>query len=159
MRERLSVRVLLLSPEGRLLPFKYRNTGPNGAERPHWTTVGGGRDEAETIEQTAAREAAEETGLAGIRLGPIVWYGEDSQRSAWDVVLKEHFIVAFAPSETVDTVAWTDHERRQILDYRWWKSDEIRKSSEVIYPPGLADLLEPVLAGNYPPGPIILPAI
>jgi hypothetical protein len=72
-------------------------------------------------------------------------------------VLKEHFIVAFAPSETIDTSGWTDHERKQILECRWWRSDEIRNSSEVIYPPGLADLLEPVLTGKYPLEPIILP--
>jgi len=154
------VRVLLLSPMRRLLLFKYRHTAPDGLDYPVWATVGGGREPGETIEQTAARELAEETGIAGIRLGPVVWYGEDGHRGARiGRVYLEHFILAEAPTETLDTAGWTDGERDEILETRWWTLDEIRASNEPIYPFGLADLLEPLLAGELPEGVRVLPVL
>lgn len=160
MRERHSVRVLLLSPQERVLLFKYRNTAPNGREYPCWSTAGGGRDHGETIEQTAAREVLEETGISGVRLGPVVWYGEDNERCGdRSILFKEHFIVAFAPSETLDTSGWTDWERAQIIAIRWWSPLELRESAENIFPRNLGTLIEPILAGTYPAAPINLPAI
>ena len=154
------VRVILLSPSARVFMMKYRNLGPSGQPRPCWTLAGGGREEGETIEQTAVREIAEETGMSDLRLGPVVWYGEDSHRSGdWKVVFKEHFILAFASSEAVDRGGWTDHERRQILETRWWSTEELRMSKEVVYPFALADYLEPLLAGDYPAGILTLPGI
>jgi hypothetical protein len=48
------------------------------------------------------REIREETGLSPVGLGPVVWYGEDSHRSGdWKITFKEHFILAFAPTETI----------------------------------------------------------
>jgi len=73
------VRLLLLSPQRRLLMFKHRHLRPDGIEEPSWVTIGGGREPGETIEQTARRELAEETGLRAEnweRLGQI--HGADS---------------------------------------------------------------------------------
>ena len=159
MAESPRVRVILLSPSDRVLMIKYRNLGPSGTPNPCWTLAGGGREEGETIAQTAVREVAEETGMTDVRLGPIVWYGEDGQRSGdWKFVFKEHFIVAFAPTETVDESGWTDHERREILETRWWTIQALRTTDEVIYPPGLADHLPAILEGRYPMEILRLPA-
>jgi 8-oxo-dGTP pyrophosphatase MutT (NUDIX family) len=160
MRERQSVRVLLLSPDQRILLFKYRNAAADGISRPCWATVGGGREPGESIEATAAREAIEETGISGIRLGPVVWYGEDGTRCGdGSVLFKEHFVVAFAPNETVSSAGWTDWEREQIVAFRWWQTNELRCSNENIFPRNLGVLLEPILAGAYPTAPITLPPI
>jgi ADP-ribose pyrophosphatase YjhB (NUDIX family) len=158
--EPMRVRVLLLSPVSRLLLFKYRSIQPSGHPRPCWTTAGGGREPGETIQQAALREIAEETGMRGVRLGPVVWYGEDGHRSGdWKLVFREHFIVAFADSEEIDTSGWTDHERREVLEFRWWPVEELRRTDEVIYPFGLADLLEPIVSGIYPDELVTLPPI
>ncbi len=160
MIEPTRVRVLLLSPRRRILLIKYRNTGPTGVPRPCWMTAGGGLEDGETIEQAALREIAEETGMIDVRLGPVVWYGEDSHRSGdWNALYKEHFIVAFAPTETVDDGGWTEHERQQVVETRWWTIDSLRQSTERIYPFGLADLLEPIMDGIYPTEIVSLPPI
>src|ERR1700722_2782481 len=75
MRERLTARVLLLDPAGRILLMKGRLPGrPAGPE--FWYSVGGGVDEGETLAQAAAREIVEETGLTDAVLGPTVWRDE-----------------------------------------------------------------------------------
>ena len=159
-RVRRSVRVLLISPLKRVLLFKYKNTAPDGVERPCWSTVGGGRPDDETIAQTALREILEETGMSDVRLGPVVWYGEDAERVGdGSIVFKEHFVVAHALTEALDTGGWTDWERDQIIDIRWWTADELQLSAENIFPRNLGSLLEPILAGLYPREPVILPPI
>ena len=98
--------------------------------------------------------------MAEVRLGPVVWYGEDSHRSGdWKVVFKEHFILAFAATEAIDRSGWTDHERREILETRWWSVEELRMSNDAVYPFELAAYLEPLLAGDYPAGILMLPKI
>ena len=160
MTDSTRVRVVLISPGGRVLMIKYRNLGPSGAPRPCWTLAGGGREPGETIAQTALREIAEETGMTDVRLGPVVWYGEDGHRSGdWKFVFKEHFIVAFASTEALDKSGWTDHERREILETRWWTIEDLRTTDDVIYPPGLADHLRPVLEGQYPAEILMLPTL
>lgn len=160
MRERDSVRVLLLSPQKRLLLIKYRNVGKDGVSRPCWTTAGGGGDDGETALQAAAREIVEETGIASAVLGPIVWYCEDSRRSgAWQVRHKENFVVAFSPTEALQRHGWTEHERDEILEMAWWTAEDIAASSETIYPPNLGAALKPILDGVYPDGVARLPDV
>lgn len=131
--------------------MRYRNTDPSGVDRPCWITAGGGMEAGETIAETALREIEEETGLSAVSLGPVVWYGEDSIRSGdRGITFKEHFIVAHSKTEDVRKDRWTEHERQQILEMRWWSIHEINESSDAIYPIGLHDLLTPILAGEYP---------
>ncbi len=160
MRETDRVRIILVSPGARVLMFKYRNIGPTGVSSPCWTLVGGGREDGETLEQTALREVVEETGVTDVRLGPVVWYGEDSHRSGgWNVRHREHFILAFAGSEAIQESGWTEHEQAEILETRWWRLEDLRHTDEPIYPFGLAGLLEPLLRGEHPKQVVTLPPI
>jgi hypothetical protein len=65
----------------------------------------------------------------------------------------------FAPTETISDRGWTEHERNQIIETRWWTIEELRRTTETIYPVGIADLLDPLLSGNYPAEIIKLPPI
>ena len=64
-RLRLAARVILLDPDGRVLLMRYDDGPPNGS---HWTTPGGGLNEAEDYRAAALRELAEETGWSDIAL-------------------------------------------------------------------------------------------
>lgn len=68
-------RVILLSPRGRILLIRYRNTDRSGIDNPCWITAGGGIEPGETLFEAALREISEETGLVDLRLGRSVWYG------------------------------------------------------------------------------------
>lgn len=114
----------------------------------------------ESIIETAMREIMEETGLEDVRFGPVVWYGEDSKRSGdWGITFKEHFIVAHSKSEALGNSQWTEHERQQILETRWWSNTEIENSSDAIYPLNLHRLLKPIVDGKYPKGLLEIPSI
>ena len=64
-RLRLAARVILLDPDDRVLLMRYDDGPPNGS---HWTTPGGGLNEAEDYRAAALRELAEETGWSDIPL-------------------------------------------------------------------------------------------
>ena len=94
MRERLTARVLLFDPQGRLLLVRGRAT-PD-AELSFWFTVGGGVDPGETLEAGALREVAEETGFTAVELGPVVWERASvfTLADGETVILKESYFVA-----------------------------------------------------------------
>jgi 8-oxo-dGTP pyrophosphatase MutT (NUDIX family) len=64
------VRVLLLDEEDRLLPLGVAVPRTRPAL---WIARGGGLEDGEDARLTAAREIAEETGLADLHVGPEVW--------------------------------------------------------------------------------------
>jgi len=75
MRERLTARVVLLDPQDRVLLLKGRlPSQPQGPS--FWFTVGGGLEDGESLAEAALRETLEETGLADVARGPVVWRDE-----------------------------------------------------------------------------------
>jgi len=66
---------------------------------------------------------------------------------------ERYFLVRAASSE-VSLANLLPHEWRTYRDHRWWSLAEMRGCGEVFFPPGLADLLVPVLAGHVPALPM-----
>jgi 8-oxo-dGTP pyrophosphatase MutT (NUDIX family) len=157
LRDRLTVRVLLFDPDGRLLLMKGRFPGmpAQGA----WFTVGGGAEAGETILQAAVREVREETGFTDVEYGPVIWRSDGplTLPSGERVMMREHFIVARCAGGEPSREGWDELERRLVIDLRWWTLDDLAACEEVVYPTGLAKLLPEVLAGRHPREPLTIP--
>ena len=158
---RPSARVLLLDPDDRLLLLCYRSARTT---KRWWITVGGGLDPDETFEACALRELHEETGIEGVALGPCVWTYDHVilDLQGRDLSMRERFYVVRAPSTRVDTSGWDEVEREVLIQHRWWSADELDAAArafgpdEALAPPGLPDLIRPILLGDYPNPPLVL---
>ncbi|MFC7440527.1 NUDIX hydrolase [Laceyella putida] len=161
MNIRPAARIVLLNEQSRLLLFKMEDqfviseTNPDG--RPVWFTVGGGLEEGETYEAAAKRELWEETGLKDVEWGPFVWIREV------DVVFKgeltrfvEHYRIARMKGTEIHLNHLTVEEKQGYLTHHWWSIDELRESTELIFPKKLAELLEPILEGKITKTPILI---
>jgi len=155
MRERITVRVLLFDPAGRILLMKGRlPSRPDGPGA--WFTVGGGAEPGESLEACARREIAEETGFTEVEIGPAVWRrrGAGALVDGEPAVFSETYIVAHCAGGEPSRTGWMDHEHDLIDDIRWWTLEAILDSLEPIYPERLRELLPDVAAGRRPAEPL-----
>ena len=142
---RSCAKVLLVDPQHRVLLFKgIDRLLPE--EPPVWFAVGGGVAEGETLAEAAVRETAEETGLQIGDPGPPVF----TRRFRWvfegvPYDQEETYFLVRVPHTTPVEDGWTDVEKAIILGHRWWTTEELRSTSEVVDPENLADVLEGLL--------------
>lgn len=158
MKERPSARLILLDPQNRLFLFKVHQPSvydPADPFRdPFWIMVGGLVDEGEDYEQTAVREAREETGLVvtGVRL---VWIRErEMQWREKRVLHRERFFLGRTSSTVIDTSGLDEREKSWTLDHRWWSVDELLASKERFEPVDLGRRLQALLREGPPAQPI-----
>jgi 8-oxo-dGTP pyrophosphatase MutT (NUDIX family) len=141
--ERRAARVLLVDGEGRILLQNCCDPSDPAAGS-WWNTMGGGIDPGESPPEAAARELAEETGLrvAVDRLGEVVHerltefpFGGERYRQS-----EHYFLLRTDAFEAVPT-AHSDLELVAVLGMRWWTVEELRATSERIYPEELLEVL------------------
>ncbi|MEU6562386.1 NUDIX domain-containing protein [Nocardia nova] len=156
---RRSGRVILADAEDRILLIAYRGK----LDPLYWITPGGGMDAAESPAQAAARELAEETGvrLTTAELGAQVATASGHlDIPGWlsGVFREDYFFHRLATTGAeLDTTGLLEYESRSIVEYRWWRRDELTRTDQAVYPLGLADLLGDLLAGRTPAEPVTLP--
>jgi 8-oxo-dGTP pyrophosphatase MutT (NUDIX family) len=148
---RVAARVLLVDPAQRLLLFN--GFDPHVPDRFFWFTAGGGLEPGEDLLAGAQRELREETGLRvpPQRLVGPVWLrrvqftfeGVEYDSDEW------FFLVALSNVAEVDTAGFTDLENRSVLGHRWWSADDLRRTTETVYPLQLAELLPGLLADGW----------
>jgi 8-oxo-dGTP pyrophosphatase MutT (NUDIX family) len=138
---RNAARVLLLDPEGRVLLVQGGDPADPAAGT-WWFTPGGGMEPGETAEVAAAREALEETGHRVASLtGPVARRSSVFPFDGRLIEQREQFFTARVPAFEPTTEGWTELERRALSGLRWWTLDELRATTETVFPPNLADLV------------------
>lgn len=143
---RTSARVLLLDASDRVLLFRGGDPA-NPAAGTWWFTPGGGVDAGESLVEGAARELFEETGLrcATADLGNPV-HAEQSEFDFAGRRFNQHstFFLLRVDAHEVDTSGFEALEASSIVEHRWWGRDELRATSEIVYPRALGALLDRV---------------
>ncbi|HZK98683.1 MAG TPA: NUDIX domain-containing protein [Caulobacteraceae bacterium] len=142
MRERLTVRVLLLDPAGRILLMKGRLPSDPAAPGA-WFTLGGGVEPGETPPQAAAREIAEETGFTGVEIGSVIGRGEQihHDRKGREILVRETFLLARCPGGEPSRAGWQPLEHEFVDDIRWWTLADLAACEEPVFPADLANML------------------
>lgn len=160
---RPAARVLVLSPDGRVLLLGARLTGPDAVPGDvlFWYTPGGGVEDGESLRGAAARELAEEVGLVvdPDQLEGPVWL----RRHLWSfgeqlVDSRETFFVLRDVEHVVDASGRTGLELLGDEPHRWWTTDEVATSAEAFAPGDLAALLPALLAGPWSGPPQVVDA-
>jgi 8-oxo-dGTP pyrophosphatase MutT (NUDIX family) len=149
-QHRETARVLLLDGQNRVFLLQT-HFDPEVQLPPRWLTPGGGIDPGETPRQAAARELFEETGLSVSEddLGEQIWRQEGVWH--WGDHVNSHSYVDYffalkVESFELNDSAWTDDERRDILQTRWFAIEDLVASDESVGPHGLVDFLRKWLA-------------
>jgi len=144
-QHRETARILLTNAAGEFF-LLLTHFDPEVDLPPRWITPGGGIDAGETPIEAAVRELWEETGIAvsqealGEKLGEIAgrWDWGDGQNHHTYV---DHFYKLQVSDFELDDSGWTEDERRDVLEYRWWSLTELIETSEHVGPHGLAELI------------------
>lgn len=145
--------MLLIDDEERVLLFLMHSSDG----QVFWLTPGGGLEPGETHEQAALRELAEETGWADPVLGPEI--GTRRHLVAWGGVsydVRERWFLARVDRLKVDRGGWTDDEKVDMVDVRWFSVADLAAATERLVPADLAELVPRLLAEGPPAHPLPL---
>jgi 8-oxo-dGTP pyrophosphatase MutT (NUDIX family) len=138
---RLTSRVLLFDRDNRVLLFLTKAPDTSGIAR--WLTPGGGVDPGENHDDAAVRELFEETGLTGIELGEPVWAHDFVV--AWDDADHDtghaEFYTAVVDQFEPSNANWTDDEKVDVLEHRWWSLAELIATDDPYEPAELVNLV------------------
>lgn len=142
---RATARVLLRNKSGQFF-LLLTHFDPEVGLPARWITPGGGIEPNESTLAAAVRELAEETGMLVSEelLGEPVAKFEG--RWDWADGINHHtysdiFYELEVDDFNLDDSNWTEDERRDVLDYRWWSLEELGKTEDLIGPPALVPFL------------------
>lgn len=144
--QRLAVRAIILTPEREVLLMRIRPV----TRPPYWLTPGGGVEPGESEDQALRRELREELGLDDFDLGPLLMTHSFVGPGARRVTHRQRiFLIQQARFQPYMS---DPLEARTLECFHWWPLADLRKTSETVFPPKLAQTLEQFLsAGPTPP--------
>jgi len=142
---RHAARVLVIDNDGCVLLFRgFDPARPEAGD--WWFTPGGGIDGDESVADAARRELYEETGLAIDDLGPELFESRiifEFEGKEFDQF--ERFFCVRTPRFDLTHAGFEPHERRSVLEHRWWSGPELAATAETIYPQDLAERIARLL--------------
>lgn len=123
-RLRPGVRLVVLDPDDRVLLFRV--TDASGGDATWWEAPGGGRHPGEPPWTAARRELAEEVGATAVEPVPLGGTHVRVTTLLGAPLRKvEDLLAVRVPTATVDARGWSDAERRDITEHRWWTLAEL----------------------------------
>ena len=148
-RTRSAARVVVLDGAGRVLLL--RGSDPTAPGSRFWFTPGGGIAAGEGPREAAARELAEETGIAVAAAeltGPVLrraavfeWLGRTCRQ---EEVL---YLLRLDRIPQLTRAGWTPLERDTLDDVRWFAAAELAATGEDVYPRRLHEHVPALHAG------------
>ena len=151
LKTRQSARIILLDADYRVWMLRI-----NDPIRPRWILPGGGMEAGESLEETARREMFEECAVDDAEIGPMVATRDaiGQLESIGSYRAKEHYFIAHLNRQSPSGTNMLPHEVEDYTQQAWFSAEDIRASNEVVYPLGLADLLDQLKRGEIPSKPI-----
>lgn len=151
---RPTVRVLLADSAERIVLLRAHTA--DGAT--FWFPPGGGIEAGESAEEAARRELTEEIGWADPVVGPVI--GHRRIVVTWSDGItcdsRETWYWARVESLEVDVSGWSDAERRDMDEARWWTTAELDAGTERLAPADLAARVRSLLSDGPPATPWVL---
>lgn len=141
-QRRRAARIILTDHSGNVLLLRGEDpTRPEAGS--WWFTPGGGAADHETMEAAGKRELFEETGLDVDDLGPVMLTrSTDFEFAGTDYEQDEVYFWVRTDQFVVDRKGWTQLEQRVVKEIRWWSLQELRATTETVYPEELCAMLE-----------------
>ncbi|XUL90070.1 GNAT family N-acetyltransferase [Streptomyces galilaeus] len=140
-RTRHSARIAVLDPTGAVFLLRYDDTETGDT---YWALPGGGLEGDETPREAALRELKEETGWTDLEPGPLLSTREvDLTFAGTPTHHHERIYVTHGPHrEPTGAHLTTTHAQEGILGWRWWGREELRITTETVWPAELAVVLD-----------------
>ncbi len=158
MKTRPAARLLIIDPNDRILLFKADDfpLDPELRIASYWYVPGGAVEHGETYEEAARRELWEETSIRGVEIGPCVWMREQVLEfpSIGRALAQERFFPVWVKNNEISFDNMIDMEATVMTAHRWWTPEDLRQTTETVFPRDLPNLLEAILRGDLPDEPL-----